>query len=228
MKKIAVYTAIFGNKPFDGLKDLDESYLTDADFYCFTNLDINSDKWKIVNVPLRPDENPRLLARQYKTRPHITLPDYKYHFWVDGSIQLLESPKKIVEDYMKGYEVTALLHPDRTCAYDEGWVCKAWGLDDHNKIDGLLGKMNYDGYPVKNGLCETGVVIRENNEHVRKFNEFWWEMISTYSLRDQISFNYCLWKYAIKHNLFDGLTNIQANSPPNSTQIKIIKLHNHG
>ena len=129
---------------------------------------------------------------------------------------------------MKEHVITALLHPDRDCAYDEGWVCKVWGLDDPKKIDELLGKINYDGYPVHNGLCETGVIIRENTKEIRDFNEYWWSMISNYSLRDQISFNYCLWKHDIKHNLFDGLTNVQPKSPSGSKQIQIIKLHRHG
>ena len=154
--------------------------------------------------------------------------DYKYHFWLDGSMQLLESPKKIVEDYMNEYTITALLHPDRICVYDEGFVCKSWGLDDPNKINKLLEKINYDGYPIHNGLCETGAIIRENTKEIQEFNEYWWGIISTYSLRDQISFNYCLWKHNIKHNTFDGLTNIQPNSPQGSLQTKLFKLHNHG
>jgi len=229
VKQISVYTSIFSiDKPFDGLKDFDESFLEEADFFCFTNLDIKSDKWKIINVPLKQGENPRLVARQYKILPHLTLEDYKYHFWLDGSIELLESPKKIVDKYLKDHVITALLHPDRSCIYKEGDACIGWRLDDPYKINKQMQFMKHEGYPENNGLCETGVIIRENTKEIKDFNKYWWSMVSTYSLRDQLSFNYCLWKHNIKHNLFEGLTNVQLTSPSESVQTKLFKLHNHG
>lgn len=228
MKKIAVYTAIFGNKLMDELKKIDESFLKDADFYCFTNHIINDTNWNIINVPLKEGDDPRLLARQYKILPHLTMEDYKYHLWLDGSIELLVNPKKLVEDYMNDTQITALLHPDRTCAYEEANVCKQWGLDDPRKIVGQIMFMETQNYPHDDGLCETGTILRENTKEIRQFNETWWMMVSTYSKRDQISFNFCLWKHGIKHKTFKGLTNVQPGSPPGSKQTKIIKLYSHG
>lgn len=228
MKKIAVYTAIFGDKSFDSLKDFDKKYLDEADFYCFTNLPVKSDKWKMLVHPMGKEEDPRLLARQYKILPHLSMEDYDYHLWLDGSIQLLESPQKIVDQYMGKHDVTALLHPDRTCIYEEGKKCIEWGLDDPNKIDMQMQYIESQEYPHNNGLCETGMILRKNTKEVQIFSELWWAMVSTYSKRDQLSFNFCLWKSRLDYNTFDGLTNVQPNSPPGSKQIKIIKLHSHG
>ncbi len=101
MQEIIVYTAIFGNKPFDRLKDFNRDWLQEADFLCFTNLPIKSDKWKIIHVPLIRGMDPRLMARKVKILSHVYLPDHKYSLWLDASVELLESPKKIMETYMK-------------------------------------------------------------------------------------------------------------------------------
>ena len=63
-------------------------------------------------------------------------------------------------------------------------------LPSHNVIDNQLDFMRRSGYPENNGLCETGIIIRKNTEQVRTFNEDWYVMITLYSLRDQVSFNY--------------------------------------
>lgn len=228
-KNIAIYTAVFSedkNKPFDNLKDFDNSLLNDADFYCFTNLNFESDRWKIINVDI-DESSGRKMARKYKILPHLSMSNYEYHFWMDTSFLILESPKKIVREYLKDHNICAFKHPDRIDVYHEGQMCKVWKLDDSELIDKQLDYIESDGYPKNNGLCETGVVLRRNNEKIKKFNELWWTMISNFSLRDQLSFNYCLWKLGINYNVFDGLTNIQQGSPFGSKQTKLFKLYPH-
>ena len=34
--------------------------------------------------------------------------------------------------------------------------------------------------------------------------ELWWEELKYNSKRDQLSFNYCAWKYKLKFNYMDG------------------------
>ena len=53
-------------------------------------------------------------------------------------------------------------------------------------------------YPKKSGLFETNVMYRINkNGNVRNCNALWWSLIEKYSKRDQLSFNYVLWKLEI-------------------------------
>jgi len=228
MKEIAIYTAIFSDedKPIDFLKEIKLEYKDIANFYCFTNLNIKSDTWKIIDVEIDEDSS-RRMARKYKTLPHLSMPDYEYHFWMDTSMEILISPKVIIEEYLKEHDVVAFLHPDRTCIYHEAQMCKTWNLDDPILISNQINYISSKGYPENNGLCETGVVIRKNTEQVRKFNEYWWYMVSNFSLRDQLSFNYCMWKHDIEHNVFDGLTNIAKDSPSDSVQTKLFKLYPH-
>lgn len=49
-------------------------------------------------------------------------------------------------------------------------------------------------YPVNNGLNETNILYRIHSNDIKRFNDFWWSCIERYSRRDQLSFNFALWK----------------------------------
>ena len=51
-----------------------------------------------------------------------------------------------------------------------------------------------EGFPKHFGLNETNVIIRRKNESVRKVMDLWEDFLRKYSHRDQMSFNYVLWK----------------------------------
>ena len=53
-------------------------------------------------------------------------------------------------------------------------------------------------FPERFGLRSAGIIIRRNNDNVRKFNELWWDEISKGSHRDQLSQMYVSWKTGIE------------------------------
>ena len=54
-------------------------------------------------------------------------------------------------------------------------------------------------YPEKNGLYENNLIIRKHNDPalIALILE-WWDMLSRYSKRDQLSLVYLLWKHKIQ------------------------------
>ena len=51
------------------------------------------------------------------------------------------------------------------------------------------------GFPEKFGMREFSVIVRKhNNAECIKLMEQWWEQVNQYTMRDQISFPYVLWK----------------------------------
>ena len=116
MKNIAVYTVIFGG--YDDINPVKKAYKDEADFYLFTDRPIKAKDYRIIQV--EPDnENLRRASRLYKINPHLFFPDYKYTIYIDGSIEMLISPKKAVNKYLKGSDVAVHKHPYRDCIYDE-------------------------------------------------------------------------------------------------------------
>jgi hypothetical protein len=52
-----------------------------------------------------------------------------------------------------------------------------------------------DKFPENCGLVQTNIVIRRHNDaYSKELMEKWWDELSKYSHRDQLSFNYALWK----------------------------------
>ncbi len=52
-----------------------------------------------------------------------------------------------------------------------------------------------EGYPRNNGLVAAGLIARKHNRRVIQFCRRWWQETKNGCYRDQLSFNYVLWKY---------------------------------
>lgn len=211
MKDIVVYSSICGK--IDDLQT--KQNWGKADWVLFTDQKYKGGNWDVRPLHFK-DESTRRTARYHKTSPHILFPDYKYSIWIDGTIELLVSPESLVRKYLKYSDIAVLNHPDRSCAYREAEVCIKMGLDNKEVIESQMNCYRDDGYPDKNGLGETKIVIRKNNHNVSQFNRLWDEEIRTKSLRDQLSFDYCLWNLGI-----------DANRMPNWKISDEIKYHFH-
>jgi len=157
-----IYTAITGNK--DALRD---------DVKCFTK-----DLWFT--------SNPLMTAKAYKVLPHLFLSD-KWTVWIDGNIRLFIDEEELIE-MTKPFEVGVFAHPERNCIYSEGAFCKKMGKGNPFEIDRQLKDYKDAGYLLDNGLAACFIIVRKNTSYVNRLNEIWWEHITKYSKRDQISF----------------------------------------
>jgi hypothetical protein len=88
-------------------------------------------------------------------------------------------------------------HPDRICVYEEASAVKRMNKDLSHVVDSQMARYRKQGYPKNWGLVQSGLIIRKNTEDVSYFCNLWWEEIQRGSKRDQLSFNYVLWRYTI-------------------------------
>lgn len=183
----------------------------DVQFVCFSNAVTESrmvDGWEVrPHVFSEPDYRRR--ARKHKCLPHVLFPDADYSLWLDGVFTLRHSPWALVRDYLPGNEPPDIVthrHPTRRCAYEEGKVCGRKGKDKRDVIDPQLRRYFREKFPRNFGLAETGAMLRRHTPAVAALNELWWEEITNGSKRDQISFDYCLWKLGMKRREFKGWT----------------------
>jgi hypothetical protein len=137
--------------------------------------------------------------------PHVVLPDYDYWIWMDGNQQLAEDPWKLVAEYLEdGVNIASYKHPDRECVFQELDACLKMRKDDPTIMQYQIDRYKDEGYPAKNGLTETTVVLRRNCDETQNLDEAWWHEIQRGSLRDQLSLDYVLWKHKIKLNHVRG------------------------
>ena len=77
--------------------------------------------------------------------------------------------------------------------------------DDPNIIVNQMQKYVSESYPTKNSLAVTMQLLRRHNEKdCKAAMELWWQELKYGSKRDQLSFNYTMWKEKMSFNYFTG------------------------
>ena len=141
---------------------------------------------------------PRMNAKIFKILSHSYIKD-EISVWLDGNIYPLKTEKEIV-DLMGDADMMVFRHPFRTNIYDEAKQCQFLKKDNAKIIDEQM-----ETNPKVRGLFECGVLVRRNNEVMRRFNEAWWAEICRYSSRDQLSFPCMIQRFPeIKIKIIEG------------------------
>jgi len=195
LKKVA-YTAIIGK--YDVLKE--PKVITEGfDYVCFTDdVSLKSSVWKIrlVNNPQGLDNS--RLSKKIKILCTSFLKEYDLSIWVDGSISINCDLNIFLDENYHGEDIVLLTHPDRSCVYEEAETCIALDKDDPEIINKQMEGYKSEGYPEGNGLVSTRLMIRNHrSKKVKEFMNSWWNEVNLKSKRDQLSFNFVLWKHQL-------------------------------
>lgn len=214
--RIAIYTSIFGE--YDTLSS-DQYQMDGVDYICFTDSDVKSDIWTVVNsTPIYDDSNRN--AKKYKILPHRYLDEYDWSIWIDGNIKVISDIRPLccgapykVYDHMQVFD-------KRNCIYDEANTILNFGQnnfnrrpergilnwkDDPNVIMEQMNRYKSEGYPQNNGLATNPIIVRNHhNSNVVNTMESWWGEIKNNSKRDQLSFNYIAWKTSFDFVYLEG------------------------
>lgn len=194
MEKICVYTCITGN--YDDLKEVRIN--EGIDYICFTNnKKIKSETWKIIYIEDKKLDN-HYLSRKIKMLgdPYLDK-NYTLSIYVDASIIFKKSVKEFLSNYfdLEKDLLAACKHSVRNSIKEEAIACIEQKKDNEKTIRRQLSFYQEDNFADNLGLLEMTLIIkRHNNPLVRKTMKLWFEMISKYSKRDQLSFMYCLFK----------------------------------
>lgn len=144
--------------------------------------------------------------------------------WLDSNISIHCDLKKFTKKHLKTADMVLMEH-GRDCIYEEAVACIDRKKDNPLIISSQMGRYRLQNYPAHNGMVGTGIMIRRNNHKVRKLMELWWSEVEKGSHRDQLSFNFVLWKY--QQRCQDDLGEIKINYIPYSVFGKEFKLHPH-
>ena len=204
-KKGVIYTCITNN--YDILPQHSVYNLRDFDYICFTTKDNMKNipyPWQVFNIEglnyLIGTKDPVKIARWFKTHPHMFFRNYQYSIWIDGNIAIIKDPIEYINvDYKN---MLVLAHPKRNCIYKQAKQCIALKKDSEEIINKEIAFIQEQNYPENNGLIQSGILLRNhNNKDIIFVMEKWWEMILNYSKRDQLSFNYIMWKYPTEYSI---------------------------
>jgi hypothetical protein len=201
-----VYTAVLG-----GYDQLYRPLSTDASirFVCFTDTpEAVPSPWTAIAVAPVDDVDQRIRrARFIKTHPHRLLGGHEISVWIDANLELVADARELVSA-MREHDIATFAYPStyglRDCAYQEARACIARGKDFVPVIEEQVARYRGFGYPEHNGLAETSIVVRRNTPATARSNELWWREIAGGSRRDQVSFNYALWRCGMRYDIIPG------------------------
>lgn len=234
--KIAIYTAQFGS--YDPLHE-PERKEDNIDYYYFTdNPNLHSDIFQII--PIMGQTWPSsLLARCFKTLPHIFLHQYEQTIWIDSSTYLRGQPiENILTLALANHDIAIHAHSKRDCIYNECEECRLLKKDLKHNIDNMERLLRTLRYPECNGLMETAQIFRSNCFSIAICNEIWWYFIKNITIRDQLSLpfimhsldiNSYILPYSPWSNKFARIYSHSINMPKGTSFPVdiIIPVHNH-
>jgi hypothetical protein len=192
MKKV-VYTCITGG--YDDLKE--PMVITEGwDYICFCDeypQHKDDTIWKIILIGETEDRIRH--QRKKKIYNEYILDEYDLSVWVDGSMYINCDLNEFIQPMMEmGYDFAIMNHPAQNCIVGEAKGILALRKDKQEVLEQQINDYFEEGYPKNNGMVASGIMIRRHTEQVKELCKFWYGQVEKYSLRDQMSFNYSLWK----------------------------------
>lgn len=195
---LVVYTAIYGD--YDKIREPSIYCAGIAEYWMVTERSARliSPSWKRCVTPDYAEWDSlsdRMRSRLWKMHPHILFPTANITIWHGGNIQMNINPQQAVDEWLGDADLALFKHPHRNCVYEEAVTVLQMHKASALSITALLSLLEFNNYPKDNGLAACWFMIRRNNERMKAFNEAWWKfLVSSETERDQLLFNYTLWR----------------------------------
>lgn len=212
--KVVVYSCVTGkyDDVYDTILKSHPFYEKNTYFVLFTdtippwNIQVEKIVWQIRPLEWQNKDDCRRTARWHKTHSHVLFPDADYTVWLDGTqvIRRIFISHDLVARNIWNKNIATFRHPVRICIYKEAEKCIEIKKDTPYLIKRQMQWYKKEGYPVNNWLAETTCVIRKNTPEMTNFNISWWNQIRKHSFRDQLSFDYLIWKTQLEYNIIPG------------------------
>lgn len=214
-KKVAVYKCITGG--YDDFS-IDKDVIDDTfDYYLITDNKPNHiGKWKYIDIDdiISDRYSNRLRARFCKINGARIFYEYDYSIFLDGNVTITGD----IEWMLSKIGITGMAmfkHPQRQEGiFEEAVACIQRNKDKEKIIQNQMVRYLKEGMPRNYGLFETTCLVRNHrNSECIKIMDDWWEELSHYSIRDQLSIMYCIWKHNYKYEDVGCLGDNVKNGP---------------
>ncbi len=190
------FTAIIGD--YEELKN-PTVISKDWQYIVFTDQPLQSDIWKIIQVPVQ-DCGAIRTARYYKLMFHHHI-ETEYSMWVDASFTINVDLNDWWDKYFKE-PFTTPYHPIRNCVHMEVAACIKNRRGNIDEIRTQGRRYMKERVPANRGMISSGILMRQKVHEVEQFCELWYHEMMRHSTRDQIAWAYCMHKHPVKHHSF--------------------------
>ncbi len=197
--RTAIYTCITAG--YDELRE-PARVTQGVDYVCFSDRPLESRVWQVRPLAHVGDTSSRS-ARYHKLMSHRVLPEYDATLWLDGSYRIDRELGPLIGSWLDGWDLAVRRHPSRMplCVYAEARACLRLRRGEPAAIEAQVTAYRELGYPERNGVYVTGILARRHTPEVAAFNEAWWDELSRFSDRDQLSFPVVAWRQKLRFNV---------------------------
>jgi hypothetical protein len=126
--------------------------------------------------------------------------------WIDAAFEITgEGFREFCEQALGDKDLVVWEHPDswnRSCLYDEANYCQDWPKYASWPIRNQTTHYRAEGMPEKFGLWACGAIVWRNSDKARSFGHAWHEENLRWSIQDQVSFPYLVWKLKPNFGVF--------------------------
>jgi hypothetical protein len=196
---VALVTAIYGD--YDYLQPLPDSHGFSRAICVTDNPELTAPGWEMV---YKPSGAPPILAGKYPKMKPFDFVTEDIAVWLDGSFIVHDRGwRDFCVESLGDSDVVAWAHPEaRDCLYQEAEYCQDWEKYREYDIRKQTAHYRADGMPEGFGLWACGGLVWRNTQAAKKFGSLWLVHQSRWSVQDQISFPYLVWKQNIKLSTF--------------------------
>lgn len=199
--RVALITACYG--AYDPVRSLPEWHGFD-DAVCISDGRVEvGEGWRHVVEP--SEELPRLAAKRPKMMPWL-FTDCDAAVWLDASFEIVDRgfaawtrAHLVVNDFV------VWLHPEgRFDLRDEAAVCWDWPKYAGFDMRGQVAHYVAEGMPERWGLFACGTVGWVFTEEAKRLGRFWYGENVRWSIQDQVSLPYLLWREGKRFGVWQG------------------------
>ena len=158
-------------------------------------------------IDTAPGPDPARASRRAKLMPHRFFPEAEWSICLDNKSRLLRDPSEIVAALKAQSDADFFAYPHfaRSCVYQEIRAVLENGLDDPKIVRERRRFYRKEGMPRDTGLIEGHFIVRRHTPGVAAFGEEWFDHVTRFSRRDQLSFPYLAWKRGFRYDLITAL-----------------------
>lgn len=197
--RVALISSVYG--AYDPVRPVDPAWGFD-DAVLVTDTPVKVDGWR-VHVRPSADED-RLAAKAAKMMPW-QFTDCDAAVWVDASIEIIagRALRDAVEPLLERRDLWVWQHPEgRVDVRQEGPVCWDWPKYRDYPIREQIASYDAQGFPHNWGLFACGVMAWRFTPQAQRLGALWEEQNRVWSIQDQISLPYLLWREGFPFGTF--------------------------
>jgi hypothetical protein len=154
----------------------------------------------------------RLQSKYYKMCTHWLHPEYDAYVWIDSSFEVHEGLIEWMIEQMGDADCAFFSHLHRNSIVDEcNFVEQQMSFGNQYLVARYAGQpmkeqvQSYlrEGFNPRFGLYGGGLFIRKNTPKVNHAFDHWYIENTKWTIQDQLSLPYILWKHELKFKVID-------------------------